>query len=327
MSDWRRITPSVIAGSLLSPSGSWGRLFILIYHRVLLRPDPLFPTECDAAVFEKHVCALARNFNLLPLGEAVKLLVAGRLPARAACITFDDGYADNVEVALPILTRYSAPATFFIATDFLDGGRMWNDSIIEAVRRAKGEEVDCTELGLGRYRLGSTEQRRLTIDSLLAWLKYLPQPERDEKVSRISEIVGAELPSHLMMRSEHVRYLHDQGMEVGAHTASHPILARLSDAAARTEIVRGRERLEQLINAPVRLFAYPNGKPGQDYLGKHVSMVKELGFTAAVSTSWGVAGPGSDLFQLPRFTPWDKTPFRFVLRLFQNRMRGAPALA
>jgi peptidoglycan/xylan/chitin deacetylase (PgdA/CDA1 family) len=325
MNAWRRFTPSIVAGSLLSPSGSRGRLFILIYHRVLGRPDSLLPTETDAAVFETHICALASHFNLLPLAEAVKLMAAGALPARAACITFDDGYADNVDVALPILTRYGAPATFFIATAFLDGGRMWNDTVIEAVRRAK-DELDLTELGLGRFELGSTEQRRSAIDSLLPALKYLPQSEREQKVARISQIVGAELPDNLMMRSEHVRYLHQRGMEIGAHTASHPILARLDDAAARIEIVSGRERLEQLVGAPVRLFAYPNGKPGQDYLGKHVSMVKELGFTAAVSTSWGVAGPGSDLFQLPRFTPWDKTPLRFVLRLFQNRMRRAPVL-
>jgi 2-methylisocitrate lyase-like PEP mutase family enzyme len=68
----------------------------------------------------------------------------------------------------------------------------------------------------------------------------------------------------------------------------------------------------------IDLFAYPNGRPGRDYAPEHAKLVRELGFKAAVSTSWGAARSGHDLYQLPRFTPWDKTPLRFVLRLFRN---------
>jgi hypothetical protein len=71
----------------------------------------------------------------------------------------------------------------------------------------------------------------------------------------------------------------------------------------------------------VRLFAYPNGKPGRDYSREHVDMVRELGFEAAVSTAWGVGHAASDPYQLPRFTPWDKTPGRFALRLLHNTFR------
>ena len=107
-------------------------------------------------------------------------------------------------------------------------------------------------------------------------------------------------------------------MEIGGHTVTHPILARLPSSAARTEIVQGREQLESLLGAPVTLFAYPNGKPGQDYLPEHVAMVRELGFSAAVATAWGAASATTDAWQLPRFTPWDKTPARFMVRLLWN---------
>jgi peptidoglycan/xylan/chitin deacetylase (PgdA/CDA1 family) len=110
-------------------------------------------------------------------------------------------------------------------------------------------------------------------------------------------------------------------MEIGGHTVNHPILASLDHSEARREIAEGREALENIIRSPVRLFAYPNGKPSQDYRLDHVRMVKDLGFEGAVSTAGGVARCGDDLYQLPRFTPWDKARLRFTLRMAKNMLR------
>jgi peptidoglycan/xylan/chitin deacetylase (PgdA/CDA1 family) len=122
---------------VLAPSGARGRLSILIFHRILAAPDALLPDELDAARFDAVCGWLRRWFNVLPLDEAVRQLAAGDLAARALSITFDDGYADNHNVALPILARHGMCATFFVATGFLDGGRMFNDTLIEAVRRTR----------------------------------------------------------------------------------------------------------------------------------------------------------------------------------------------
>ena len=247
---------------------------------------------------------------------------AGKLPPRAAaCVTFDDGYADNAAVALPILRRRGVPATFFVATGFLDGGRMFNDSVIETVRRASGESLDGGSLGVGAVPIATMEARRAAIDVLIGALKYLPMGERQARVEALAAACGSALPTDLMMTGAQVRELVAGGMEVGGHTANHPILATLSPEEARAEIEDGRRRLEAITGAPVRLFAYPNGKPRQDYLPEHVRMVEEQGFEAAVSTAWGVSGPSSDLYQLPRFTPWDRTPARFLLRLLHNTFR------
>jgi peptidoglycan/xylan/chitin deacetylase (PgdA/CDA1 family) len=310
------------AAALLSPAGARGRLSVLIYHRVLAAPDPLLPGEVDAALFERQMGMLARHFTVLPLPEAVRRLREGKLPARAAAVTFDDGYRDNFETALPILQRLGLPATFFIATGYLDGGRMWNDTVIEAMRRAPDREVDLTALGLGRYPTASAEQRRRAAQAVIAVLKYREPTERDRLAQAVADRVGAALPDHLMMTSAQVAALHGSGMEIGGHTASHPILSRLDPAAARSEIAAGRDCLEGLLGTRPRLFAYPNGKPGRDYQAEHVKMVRELGFEAAVSTAWGAASSGADLFQLPRFTPWDKTPVRFAGRLVRNLWRG-----
>lgn len=309
--------------SLLSPGGSSPRLSILIYHRVLPQPDPLFPEEVDSDTFDRQMGWLAACFRMMPLIDAVRGLRQGKLPPRAACITFDDGYADNAQVALPILQKHGIPATFFVATGFLDGGRMWNDTVIELVRRAPGQALDLSGMGLGRFEIGTLPQRRQAIFSLLGALKYLPLESRQSQVEEMRALVPVDLPGDLMMSTEQVRMLHGAGMEIGGHTVSHPILARLDPAAARAEIANGKEALEGIIRAPLQLFAYPNGKPGQDYLSDHVGMVRDLGFEAAVSTAWGAAPRGADLYQLPRFTPWDRGRVRFMLRMAQNMLRTA----
>lgn len=312
--------------SLLSPAGAGARLSILIFHRVLSEPDPLFPDEVDAARFDQQLGWLKRWFQVLPLDEAARRLSEGSLPARAAALTFDDGYADNHGLALPLLRRHGLPCTFFIATGFLDGGRMWNDSLIEAVRRSTLPGLDLRGLSgrqgqdLGRHALGALpQQRRALIDVLLPQVKYLAPEPRLRLVEQIAQRAEVALPDDLMMSTAQVRELHAAGMQIGAHTCSHPILASLSETEARDEIAHSKRTLEQMLGAPVGLFAYPNGRPGTDYLPQcHPAMVRELGFQAAVSTHWGAARAGSDVFQLPRFTPWDRSRLRYGARMLRN---------
>ncbi len=314
-----------LVGNLLSPAGDRGRLSILIYHRVLAAPDPILHDEIDAATFERHMALLAADFNVLPLGEACARLARRALPARAACITFDDGYANNEQVALPILKRFGLPATFFISTGFSDGGIMFNDGVIEAVRRAPEGTYDLTSLGLGNHALGGGTSRLAAIDALIGQIKYRPADERGALVVQLAAAMRSTLPADLMMRPAQIKRLHDEGMEIGAHTVNHPILAVLGEQQARAEIVNGKRRLEEITGAPVTLFAYPNGKPGRDYGPRDVRLVRESGFAAAVSTIGGVAHRGSDLFQLPRFGPWDRNPRRLGIRLLLSCARPVPA--
>jgi len=298
-------------------------LRILIYHRVLPAPDLLLHEEVDAALFDWQMRLTKECFCVLPLDEGIDRMERGTLPPRALAITFDDGYADNVTVALPILQRYGLQATFFIATDFLDGGRMWNDSIIETFRRASGNLLDLDHLNLGRHPIATTKERRTATDAVIAEIKYRPTDARLDIVDAIREAARASLPDDLMMSTEQVRLLHRAGMTIGGHTCSHPILTRVPDDQARAEIVEGGRILANIVGEPIALFAYPNGRPGADYDARHVRIVREAGFKAAVTTSWGAARRDSDRFQLPRFTPWDRSSGRFLLRLAHNaRRRG-----
>ena len=128
-----------------------------------------------------------------------------------------------------------------------------------------------------------------------------------------------------MLRAEQLRLLRDAGMEVGAHTMTHPILASLDDAAARREIEDSRDALRSILGAPVTLFAYPNGQPGRDYRGEHVRMVKNAGFRAAWSTAHGAADRACDAYQIPRITAWQADPRRFAWSLARTILRGGSA--
>jgi len=311
-----------LAPFLLNTAGKQ-RLAILIYHRVMPERDPMRPGEPTTIEFDWQMRLLREHFNPLPLSRAVELLGTGELPPRAVCVTFDDGYADNERLALPVLVRHGIPATVFVSTGYLNGGRMFNDTVIETLREVSGQELDLRDLGLGLHSVATPSERLATVDVLLRNIKRRDPAERTELVERVASYARS-LPENLMMTDAQVRNLADSGLEVGAHTVSHPILASAQDSVAREEIRAGKAHLEDLLQREIHTFAYPNGKPGDDYERRHRDMVRDLGFRAAVATHWGVATPQSDTFQLPRFTPWDRAPARFALRLLANYRRSDP---
>jgi peptidoglycan/xylan/chitin deacetylase (PgdA/CDA1 family) len=297
---------------------SRGRLSILIFHRVLRQRDPLLPGEPSAADFDALLVHLKERFNMLPLADAVERLYRGTLPSAALAVTFDDGYADNAAVAAPILQRHGVPATVFVATAYLDGGVMWNDAVIAAIRSTHRSELDLQSLDLGVHRLESVDERRRAIDKLLASLKYLEGERREREARKVLQAADVAMPVGLMMNRDSVRSLGRFGIDVGSHTRTHPILTRLDAGDAWHEINEGKRDLEQVVRHPVTLFAYPNGRPRDDYADEHVRMVKEAGFSAAVTTSRGAASRASDRMQLPRFTPWSREPLKFDLLMLRN---------
>ena len=299
------------------------RLSILLFHRVLAERDPLSPGVPDGRSFERLLRHLRRVFNFLPLSEAVERLVAGELPPRALSLTFDDGYADNLKVAAPVLNALSAPATVFVTSGFLDGGLMWNDRVREALRRHPEGTAKLDFLGLGTRDLGSLPERAAIAEEVLKSIKYWHPREREQAVTELESRAPGRPPS-LMLDCEGLRALALAGVEIGAHTQSHPILASLDEADARDEIQGSKAALEDALQREVRFFAYPNGRAGADYLPEHVSLVRQAGFSAALSTDGGANTPGVDPFQLQRFTPWDRNPFYFAARIAHHRGTARP---
>jgi len=299
-----------------------GRVAIVNYHRVLAARSPYLASEPDIDTFTWQMELLARCFNVLSLRQALAAIESGRVPARAVCITFDDGYRSVHDLALPVLRRLGLPATVFVSSGYVNGHTMWNDSIVEAVETLPAEELDLAEFGLGVYSLRSMPERAASLGKLTEASKYLPPQERSRLVGRLQDLLGERASAGLMLTPKMVVNLDRHGIEIGAHTVTHPILTSLDDASAMQEIAGGKRELEAIIGKPVPLFAYPNGKVGKDYDARHVAMVREAGFQAAFTTAVGAITRHHDRYQLPRSRPWDHTPQRFALRLLQWLARG-----
>ena len=283
----------------LSPRGRRRRLIVVTYHRVPEERDPLLPGEADSKTFDRQIAELSRLCTILPLPEAAAALADGTLPARAACITFDDGYRNNHDVAAPILRRHGACASFFITQGAVQDGIMWNDLVVEAIRTG-GSRLDYAVIGMSASGFPPEMPHERRVDAVLAHIKYLPLQQRWDSAMALYQSVASTPVPRLMMTEADVVSLVRQGFDVGGHTVTHPILATLTEEQARAEVQGCAEWLRSVTGSAPVSFAYPNGRPGRDYGPEHVRMVQDAGFQVAASTKWSCASASSDVFQLPR---------------------------
>lgn len=306
---------SRLASLLRWNGGRGGRLCILIYHQVLRRSEAAWEDEPDQERFRSEMELIARHCHALPLSEAVTRMYEDSLPPRAVSITFDDGYLNNYEVAFPILRDLGLPATVFVSTSFIDGGCPWNDQIILGIHGYPADHLDLTSMGFGIHSLTNERERRNTVDILLKKIKYMPLAQRRETLETLLDICKFTPPENLMMTSGQLRELCANGIEIGGHTITHPILRCEDVNVARREICEGKRQLEEIIERPVSSFAYPNGRPGVDLTQRDVDLVRECGFERAVTTFCGAASKLDDRLLLPRFHPWDRSLKNFLARM------------
>lgn len=306
---------------LLSPGGRRARLMILTFHQVPREPDPIAPGLPSTDVFAAQMRWLADICNVLPLPAAAQRLRDNELPARAACVTFDDGYADNHDVAAPILADLGLTGTFFITGGAIEQGIMWNDLVIEGLRRAQGD-LDLTDLGFSRLTLTDAASRRAAINATISALKYQQLAPRWRTAEAIFMRATGDAPPRLMMTREQIAALAAQGHDIGAHTINHPILKELAANDARQEIEASRDWVADVTGTKPVSFAYPNGKPGTDFDASHEAMVREAGFRVAVSMRWACATHRESQYALPRFTPWERDRRGFWARLTRTAVRS-----
>jgi len=323
-----------IANSLFaffSPKGTNARLTVLLFHKVPHAADPLTPSEPLLAHFEHTLDFLQEHSNVLPLGQAIERLTAGTLPRQAVAITFDDGYDDWLQTVSPALLARNLPATFFVTTEQLGGPALWHERIVAAVRGLPDMGAKLP-YGFGNFAdLRTLDSRIRLVAGLTERMKYIPLPERLGAVELLEAQAQSALTLPKPFDRNAVRALHNAGFDIGGHTVNHPILNECSDAQAKDEIGGCKEELESIIGGKVDLFAYPNGRPVMDYESRHVAMVKACGYKGAVATSTGSARSTSDIFQLPRFSPWGTNQVRIALQLTRNlwvreRVVSVPAL-
>ena len=195
---------------------------------------------------------------------------------------------------------------------------MFNDKLTSVFRNCLGPVVDLTAVNLGRWPIETDAQRRTSLTAVILKVKHLPYSEREALVDLTVAHSGIHLDRQPMMTSAQVCALAAKGFEIGAHTVSHPILRELSDADAAHEIQTSRAQLQAITGQQVEMFAYPNGRPGEDYDLRHTAMVEQAGFIGAVSTIPGAASKDDDLYQIPRFTPWHGASWKSGVQFLRN---------
>ena len=296
------------------------RLLVLAFHRVTQQFDPYDPETPDAAQFARQLDALA-GFDVVSLSAGLAALREGKLARTSIAITFDDGYRDQLEVVTPLLQARGYPSTVFVSSAFVGGQNMWHDRLLWALREGRaGSRLD--GVGLAEAVPASMEARRQLAARCIAALKSLPLGAREQAVALVEAACGAPEAPRLMLNPKELRELAARpGVEIGAHTRRHPILAACTLEEARAEVAGSRADLEQLLGLPVGLFAYPNGHEGRDFSEREVGLVREAGFSYAFTADWGAVTPGSDALKLPRVSLYRQSALGNALLLAREALR------
>ena len=290
---------------------------VLLYHRVNDERQVVFP-GVPTETFGAQMKLLAAHWNVLPLHSLLEAARRGDTPKRAAAITFDDGYRDNYDCALPVLRRLGLPATIFLATSPLESGELlWHDRVFDAFESAR----DPVPFHGAVLPVASTAQRRQSVLTVLDHLRTLTPENRDREITSLVSGMGlpSATPSRRMMTWEEARSMQDAGIEFGAHTVSHPILSRMPHEDAVDEIRRSKETIEARLARPVKLFAFPNGRR-HDYTPALLDALPRMGFTGALTTEWGLNDRSTPPFEWRRVGAWGNDPALSAARLAWQRI-------
>ena len=304
---------------------SAGSYQVLMYHRVNPKVDPFSVATVHPADFERQIVFLKQHYNVLPLAELWRRVQEHTLPPNAVALTFDDGYADNHDVALPILRKHQVPATLFLTSSVAEeGGPLWHDKVLHAFRTTRCQWLEFEPLGLPPTRLDNVKQRPVIARRCLAGLRALPEPQRRrclEELLTVLQVRDFDGLRGLMLSWDDARALERGGFAVEDHTATHPVLSRLSPQAARAEVMGSKRLIEARLQKEVRFFAYPNGKR-DDFTPATQAMLRQLGFACAFSTVPTKNLIGDDAFALGRVTPWFNDVARFALLQARINLAG-----
>ena len=312
---------------------------VLLYHRIAgPRFDPLL-LDVAPAHFDAQLAVLRESARVLPLTEFESLRRRGALPPRAVAVTFDDGYADNLHTAVPLLARHEVPATVFITTGMIGATReFWWDDVERVVAGASVLTGSAPVAGVRwrgevaavplrrpwslEVRAASAPREQLYRD-LFNVLRPMRAPERAAAMATLRAWAGvpdAARESHRALSEAELLDLAGRpGMTIGAHSVSHPPLALLDEAAQRQELAGSRHALERVLARAVPTVAYPFGTR-HDVSTATTRAARAAGFDVALANEPGAAWRWSSRWRVPRVLvrDWDAEEFRRRLVEWQD---------
>lgn len=273
------------------------------------------------AEFEKIIVYLAKNFSIVPLSELMRLKQTGTVPdQKTLALTFDDGYLNNFENALPILKKHQVPATFYVISAGLqdDTFMAWPDALDLYLRYNHQQHIQLNqhtflapdfktandELALAEYlkTLGADTPQQ--VDD---WIKNKPELHKKRKEhAELLQLVTATQLKH---------YANEPLLEIGSHSHSHLCMAYISEAAAIEEFTRSKALLEACIEKPVQTFAFPDGS----YQPQSIDLALKCGYTTICAVTYKTPSDYHHPNLVRRFTISNSTTFESnILRLAKD---------
>lgn len=299
-------------------------LTVLNYHRIE-EPDrsdfSTFKPNISATplMFEQQMDYLLKNYNVVSGADVTAWVRGGRaLPPHAALITFDDGYYDNFKNAFPVLAERNLPAIIFLASDFIGGDSpFYWDLIAYCFNNSLMDHVSISPTI--SYSWNNKFSRDIVVGQIIELAKKMPEADKRKLVDAFPDKMDVSVPLNafdgLFLTWDDVRALSVGGIEMGAHTASHPILTRVPIDKVEEELYKSKIRIEGEINSQVVSFAYPNGQPS-DFNSAVIDRVKKVGFHTAYTL---LSGP-------TRFSSVKKDPYQ-IRRIFLSYKDTLPRFA
>lgn len=310
------------------------RGLVLLYHRVAgPRLDPLL-LDVSPANFDAQLAVLCSAATVLPLEEFESLRRAGRLPEHAVAVTFDDGYADNLHAAAPLLAQHGVPATVFVTSGMIGAeGEFWWDDVERVVWSAvplaapvpipgiawTGDDAARPALtGWSAAEAHDPTPRHRLYRQLLGAIQPLAVPARDAAMAalrRWAGVANAGRDTHRTMTAAELRTLASEPLiTIGAHSVSHPILSLHAAADQLRELLESRTALTQLLGRDVTSVAYPFGT-GADVSDVTVRAARDAGYAFALANEPAPAWRWSDRWRIPRVLVRDWDGDEFAQRL------------
>lgn len=283
---------------------------ILMYHSVMENPnvvaDSLGAIVHSTRVFEAQMQMVARDFHPVNLEEAGRYVMGeAEFPKWPVVVTFDDGYADNYEVAMPILNRCGVPAAFYITVDCVERKTLPWPSRLRFAFRTTREKTWVDEAGIP-WRLASPEERERAYLSACDRFCKLTGMVLEREVKKIELDLDAKVGDesrNLMMDWEQVRGLSRNGHIVGSHTMTHPNLAFLEIEDVRHELSESKRQMENRIGTAIHHVSYPCPALFPNWTQQTTEESQRAGYKTAVTTTNGLAHERDNPLELRRLGP------------------------
>ncbi len=283
---------------------------IVMYHSVMDEPgaeaNTLGAVIHATKDFRGQMELVARDFSPVTMDDALEFVRGEKeLPERPVVITFDDGYADNYQVASPVLKQIGVPAAFYVTVECVEKQKLpWPARVRYSFLSTK--KIEWTEPQGAGWPLNDLEGRTRAFERALQYCGRLAGNSQEAFVQGLERELGAGPPSpghRLMMTWDEVRSLAREGHIVGSHTMTHPNMAHVQRDDLKREFVESKRALEQELASPVVHFSYPCPVLQPHWAEHTVRESRQSGYETAVTTNGGLVRRNDDPLCLRRIRP------------------------